>query len=692
MSSIRVQTEDYLAYYDTTSGNSGGQYRFDDVDISASGDIGNSPGVGWIASGEWLTYNINVSTAGVYQVVGRVASAINKNHSFKISVGEQNTTVNFSGTGSWQNWQNTQSLGRLTLSAGQQQLRFDALTSDFNINYFELIPASNSSPQPVSPSPNSSSIRIQAENYKSGGQNVAYYDTTLGNSGGQHRSDNVDIAASGDIDGTPGVGWIASGEWLTYNINVPTAGVYQVVGRVASAINKNHSFKVSVGGQNTTVNFSGTGSWQNWQNAQSSQHLTLSAGQQQLRFDALTSDFNVNYFELIPVSNAQQPSLNFGNVIQGGIGGNTFNGSNGIDTITYAQAKAPIVANLNTGVVSHKFATASNQPFKIMPLGDSNTFGMIEWDSGAYRDDLWHSLKNGGFNVDFVGPRSTGPQGFDRDNAGFGGWRIRDIASNNDANGNVNIWLDTHKPDMVLLTIGTNDILKNDDINNAPNRLSNLIDQITNKVPNAQLLVASIAPITTNSQQNQQGKDFNFGIPNVRKGISQIVSDKAALGKKVSFVDAYSALTPNDLQDGVHPTQNGYNKVAQVWHQAILNTESRKDKLSNIENVIGSSHNDTLIGNASVNILNGGGGNDLLTGGNGADKFVLSTGQGTDTITDFSVGQDLLALSSGLSFGQLNIMQANNGFDTWINFGNERLAVLNGVQANSITSNVIGIA
>ncbi|MUG96743.1 carbohydrate-binding protein [Scytonema sp. UIC 10036] len=689
MSSIRVQAEDYFGYYDTTSGNIGGQYRFDDVDISASGDIGGTSGVGWIASGEWLTYNINIPTAGDYQVVGRVASAINTNHSFKVSVGGQSATVNFGGTGGWQNWQNAQSLGQFKLSAGQQSLRFDALTSDFNVNYFELIPVSNSSPPPVPSIPNSSPIRIQAEDYRTGGQNIAYYDTTPGNSGGQYRFDDVDIAASGDIDGTSGVGWIASGEWLTYNINVPTTGDYQVVGRVASAFQANHSFKVSVGGQSTTVNFGGTGGWQNWQNAQSLGHLKLSAGQQQLRFDALTSNFNVNYFELIPVSNTQKPSLNLGNIIQGGTGGNIFNGSNEIDTITYAQAKAPIVANLNTGVVSHKFATSSNHPFKIMPLGDSNTFGMIEWDSGAYRDDLWHLLKNGGHNINFVGPRSTGPQGFDRDNAGFGGWRIRDIASNNDGNGNVNIWLDTYKPDMVLLTIGTNDILKNDDINNAPTRLSNLIDQITNKVPNAQVLVASIAPITTNPQQNQQGKDFNFGIPNVRKGVSQIVSDKAASGKKVSFVDAYNALTPNDLQDKVHPTQNGYNKVAQVWHKAILNTDIAKDKLNSIENIIGSSHNDTLVGNAGVNVLNGGGGNDLLIGGNGADRFVLSTGQGTDTITDFSVGQDLLALSNGLSFGQLNIMQANNSIDTWINFGNERLAVLNGVQANSITSNSI---
>ena len=34
---------------------------------------------------------------------------------------------------------------------------------------------------------------IEAENYDTGGKFVAYYDTTAGNSGGQYRSDDVDI-------------------------------------------------------------------------------------------------------------------------------------------------------------------------------------------------------------------------------------------------------------------------------------------------------------------------------------------------------------------------------------------------------------------------------------------------------------------------------------------------------------------
>ncbi|MEC4816812.1 MAG: GDSL-type esterase/lipase family protein, partial [Scytonema sp. PMC 1069.18] len=475
------------------------------------------------------------------------------------------------------------------------------------------------------------------------------------------------------------VGWIDQNEWLTYNINVPTTGVYRVEARIASAVEGNYSLKTTVGGQETIVNFSGTGGWRNWQNAWSVGQLSLSAGTQQLRLDMLTGNFNLNYINLIPVS-----SIDYGNVIQGGTGNNIFSGNSDIDTVVYEQAKGRIHANLNTGVVNHKFATSPNQAFKIMPLGDSNTFGMIEWDSGAYRDDLWYLLKSDLFNIDFVGPRSTGPDGFDKDNAGFGGWRIRDIASNQTSQGNVNVWLDTYKPDMTLLMIGTNDILKDDYISDAPTRLSNLIDQITNRLPSTELLVASIAPIATTPEKAQQGADFNATIPG-------IVNNKIIQGKKVSFVDVYSALTPNDLQDNIHPTPQGYNKVADVWHQAILDTNIGKDTLTNIDNIVGSPFDDIIVGNGDNNVIDGNDGKDLLTGGNGKDTFIIAPGKGTDTITDFNVSMDLLALSGGLTFGDLMIQSSQTGLDTLINYNNQSLASLMGVQASSVKSNVFTI-
>ncbi|WP_050857540.1 esterase-like activity of phytase family protein [Acaryochloris sp. CCMEE 5410] len=98
---------------------------------------------------------------------------------------------------------------------------------------------------------------------------------------------------------------------------------------------------------------------------------------------------------------------------------------------------------------------------------------------------------------------------------------------------------------------------------------------------------------------------------------------------------------------------------------------------------------DTLNGNEGSDILVGGRGDDLLTGGSGEDLFALAAGDGTDTITDFLIGEDVIGLIGGLSFEQLEIVQGTGAqtADTLISVveTDELLAVLSGVQATTLT-------
>jgi Ca2+-binding RTX toxin-like protein len=127
------------------------------------------------------------------------------------------------------------------------------------------------------------------------------------------------------------------------------------------------------------------------------------------------------------------------------------------------------------------------------------------------------------------------------------------------------------------------------------------------------------------------------------------------------------------------------------------------------DTLLGSSGDDTLFGNRGADILNGNDGNDILYGGKGddlltgglgidtliggmgVDKFLLSTNSGTDTITDFEVGKDLLVLGNGLSFSQLAIAQDWGA--TLIRFAQtgEILASLTGVSASSISAENFGM-
>ncbi|MEO1520905.1 MAG: spondin domain-containing protein [Cyanobacteria bacterium J06633_2] len=110
----------------------------------------------------------------------------------------------------------------------------------------------------------------------------------------------------------------------------------------------------------------------------------------------------------------------------------------------------------------------------------------------------------------------------------------------------------------------------------------------------------------------------------------------------------------------------------------ILNGNAGADTLN------GGNGSDTLNGGNGSDILTGGNGFDIATGGGGSDTFVLSTGAGTVSVTDFNDGVDQLSLSDGLGFGDLTIVQVGQG--TLISSGNDALALLEGVEAALITN------
>lgn len=100
----------------------------------------------------------------------------------------------------------------------------------------------------------------------------------------------------------------------------------------------------------------------------------------------------------------------------------------------------------------------------------------------------------------------------------------------------------------------------------------------------------------------------------------------------------------------------------------------------------GGKGNDILLGGKGDDTLIGGTGNDVLTGGSGKDVFVLASG-GNETITDFRQGEDVIGLSGGLTFDQLNITQGNNGVViTPKNDPNTILGTVNGVQSNTLVA------
>ena len=170
-----------------------------------------------------------------------------------------------------------------------------------------------------------------------------------------------------------------------------------------------------------------------------------------------------------------------------------------------------------------------------------------------------------GCGVNFVGsqydPYAVTP---DKEHEGHPGFTISNIAAQ------VETWLAGYTPDYILLMIGTNDIAwwTAESAAQIADRHAALVDQILVKRPNAWVIVASIAPITSqtiapnNVDRAQLGRDLNAGIQ------TRMASRQAA-GKRVRFADVYAQLTLSDLYDGVHPTQAAHAKVATAFFNAL---------------------------------------------------------------------------------------------------------------------------
>ena len=102
----------------------------------------------------------------------------------------------------------------------------------------------------------------------------------------------------------------------------------------------------------------------------------------------------------------------------------------------------------------------------------------------------------------------------------------------------------------------------------------------------------------------------------------------------------------------------------------------------------GGAGNDALYGNGGDDILDGGTGNDWLEGGGGNDVFVFENGFGTDTISDFWNGNDVVYFDSvnpitdwnDLKNNHLTEIDGNAVVSDWL--GNS--ITFNGVHASSL--------
>ncbi|HYG37921.1 MAG TPA: carbohydrate-binding protein [Cytophagales bacterium] len=99
-------------------------------------------------------------------------------------------------------------------------------------------------------------------------------------------------------EGGLNVGYFDTGDWMSYNVNIPSAGTYKISYRVASTTTGKTLRLEKDGGATLlgTVTVPNTGGWQTWTTV--SHNVTLPAGQYAVGLTTYTGGLNINWLEI----------------------------------------------------------------------------------------------------------------------------------------------------------------------------------------------------------------------------------------------------------------------------------------------------------------------------------------------------------------------------------------------------------
>ncbi|MDP5209306.1 cellulase family glycosylhydrolase [Microbulbifer sp. 2205BS26-8] len=239
------------------------------VQIESTSDTGGGSNVGYLDTGDWMSYKITVPSRGDYTVSYRVA-ALGSGGVLQLEKRGGSpvySQLDIPNTGDWQSWTTIQQT--VQLDAGEQEIAIAVLGPAWNLNWLDIQSSDNN------PDPPDEGIVIEAENhtYMSG----------------------VQTESTSDVGGGQNVGWIDAGDWMAYHdIDIPSSGNYTVEFRVAALDGGALSFE-RAGGNPVygTLAIPDTDGWQNWTTI--SMTVYLEAGRQNFGIGVPRGGWNLNW-------------------------------------------------------------------------------------------------------------------------------------------------------------------------------------------------------------------------------------------------------------------------------------------------------------------------------------------------------------------------------------------------------------
>ena len=226
--------------------------------------------------------------------------------------------------------------------------------------------------------------------------------------------------------------------------------------------------------------------------------------------------------------------------------------------------------------------SAVSDPVKIIAMGDSITHGYINGDNGYRKYFCYDLQQNGITNFDMVGPNNNWTDSatydwngttitYDPAHAGYSGYAIQKIGSRQGLQETI---FDT--------TYVNGDV--------SDNMMDKLIPYVSGD--GQVLYLASIPNIDAIERYDWLGAyEWTYGVSyksdpekfvatvqaavdDYNTIVKNLVAKKQAEGAHIEFSDINSTIeiSAGDLEDGVHPSEQGYAKMGQYWSNLLTET------------------------------------------------------------------------------------------------------------------------
>ncbi len=165
---------------------------------------------------------------------------------------------------------------------------------------------------------------------------------------------------------------------------------------------------------------------------------------------------------------------------------------------------------------------------------------------------------------------------FDMDHDGHSGWRFDDIfnpPSWDSARGNINSWLQSYSPDIVLIELGTNDVFQCRTVKDMIGDLQKLTGLLREKNQHVKILLAKIPPLGKEWADKKlcgDSTDYDHAIRNLNRAFADFSKKNTTKVSPVEIVDQYSGInTGTEMYDDIHPNEAGEKIRAQKWYKAL---------------------------------------------------------------------------------------------------------------------------